>query len=208
MKLTIACPSLQTWEADTAICYAELRSHLAQYPIYNEVDFINVRSSDLVTSRTVIVREALSRNSDSIFWFDSDILFPKDAVHKLSSHNVSIASAIGRVKDMTYRTYALMNDGSSFDPRELSGLHRIDISGFGCILIKTEVFKKIGDPWFGGNWEYNNDSARWEWSFEDAYFCRKAASAGYAVWADADLSKAIGHKGSCVYYHGGVQLIR
>lgn len=69
---------------------------------------------------------------------------------------------------------------------EMKDEHVIEIDGcgLGCILIKREVFEKIGFPYF----ERHSDRGG-----EDFDFCRKAQEKGYKIYAD--LSVLCGHYG-------------
>lgn len=206
-KLFVAIPSLNTWEADTAQCWANCLQYTSAKNIFSEIKFANCRSSDLVSSRTLLAREAISQGATHTFWFDSDIIFPEDSIERLFAHRLPIISAVGRTKHHEYATYALNDQGTSFDARGAQGLHTVNISGFGCIMIETAVFKAIKEPWFGGWWEQKEDEG-WVWRFEDVHFCLRAINHGFGIVVDADLSQAIGHKGSCIYWHQGVQLMR
>lgn len=154
-----------------------------------------------------MARQAVNDKYTHTFWFDSDMTFPPDIIHKLVDHDVDIVGAAGRVKCNEYRSFALNDDGSSLSPLEHSGLQEVSFVGFGCILIKTSVFEKLGEPWFGGWWD-TNEAHQLEWRFEDRYFCNRAKQAGHKVLVDCDVSNYIGHIGSCAYHHQGIVLVR
>jgi len=73
---------------------------------------------------------------------------------------------------------------------EGGGLIEVDSTGFGCVLIDMEVFKKIDKPWF--KWTRENGTV----IGEDAYFYRAAKQAGLKVFVDCDVK--IGHIASMV----------
>ena len=51
--------------------------------------------------------------------------------------------------------------------------------GTGCLMVRTEVFRKLPEPWFRfvdyGNGQHLS---------EDLFFCELARTSGYTVWAD------------------------
>jgi hypothetical protein len=61
----------------------------------------------------------------------------------------------------------------------------------GFMLIKMDVFKKLPKPWFVTDCR--------EELGEDVFFCRSARAAGYEVWLDVDLSRAVRHCGQHYY---------
>lgn len=56
--------------------------------------------------------------------------------------------------------------------------------GFGCVLVKREVFEKTGFPWFredyGDAWGRNNIT-------EDIWFCDHVRRAGYDIWCQPSV---------------------
>ena len=64
---------------------------------------------------------------------------------------------------------------------DLQGTERIGIQvgGFACALVKTEVFTYMNYPYFK-YMEYENRSIL----SEDYYFCLEAIGRGYEIWAD------------------------
>ena len=101
------------------------------------------------------------------------------------------------MKEVDYKTASRMADNTTFDVREKVGLHEVTKTiPMGCTLIHVELLRVLGHPWFGGWWQ---DDEGWYW--DDAFFCWRAREAGYSLMVDCDLSKEIGHKGHCCYYH-------
>ena len=60
------------------------------------------------------------------------------------------------------------------------GLQRVDGIGFGAVLIKTEVFKRL-NPEVPGQWFKFSEVG------EDLHFCDLCAQAGVEVWCDTSL---------------------
>jgi hypothetical protein len=58
-------------------------------------------------------------------------------------------------------------------------------------LVKTSILAKIPRPWFNVMWSDHGAIIG-----EDIHFCIKAQDAGFEVYVDHDLSKAIGHIGT------------
>jgi hypothetical protein len=68
-------------------------------------------------------------------------------------------------------------------PKE--GLLKVHAVGAGGLLIRSEVFRAIGDPWF----EHGRVG---EWNAgEDIIFCEKANEAGFEIFVD--LEAQLGH---------------
>ncbi len=72
-------------------------------------------------------------------------------------------------------------------------LEPIDGCGFGCVLIKTEVLRKVGYPQF----TYHHAIRIEDTVSEDVDFCRKARANGFSIWADTSVR--CGHEGSTTF---------
>lgn len=155
------------------------------------------RSYSIDASRNLIVDFAIEHKFDYILWADSDMIFPKDTFLKLMKHEKDIVSGV--------YAYKLLNNKNAvakrFAPgkedfyediplkeiREENKLIKVDGVGFGCVLTKVDIFKKIEKPWF----VYDPEMG------EDIYFCRKAQFAGYKIFLDTSIK--CGHVGSVNY---------
>jgi len=60
-------------------------------------------------------------------------------------------------------------------------MQKVDITGGGCMMIRTSVFDKIDDPWFKPEHEWGTD----------IQLCKQVREKGYEVWCDTSLE--IGH---------------
>jgi hypothetical protein len=78
-----------------------------------------------------------------------------------------------------------------------SGMVAMRLIGFGCLLIRTEVLGKIGKPYF-----YNYPRGNGRMMIHDEVFCARALDAGFEIWADAALSREVGHIGRREYRLG------
>lgn len=186
MKILIAIPTGREIEVQTAATL------IGMYRI-GEIGVYMPTGYSVDVSRNLIVEHALEYGYDYILWIDSDMIIPKNALVKLWTHDKDIVSGVyaykilmgenavvKRFKDKENDVY---EDIPLKEIRESTELIEVDGVGFGCVLTKTDVFRKIQSPWF----VYSPDMG------EDIYFCRKAQSAGYKVWLDPTIKA--GHVG-------------
>lgn len=124
-------------------------------------------------------------DEDYLFWVDSDVMLKNDTLPMLLSHKKDVISGIYYQKQPPYwplimvklpwETRAGMHNFLYDYPK---GLHRVDAIGFGCVLTKISVFKKLAKPWF--DWKVE--------SGEDIFFCVEAKKAGIEIHADSNAT--------------------
>lgn len=146
-------------------------------------------------SRNMIVEHALENNYDYIFWVDSDMIVPKDGLLNLLSTGKDIVCGACSYKIIGCKDAVAkrLNDEGLYmdiplkEVREAKELIELDATGFGCVLTKVDVFRKIPAPWF----VYKPDFG------EDIYFSIKARENGYQLWLDPRVR--LGHIGKVNY---------
>jgi len=175
---------------------------LARLPAYSGVTGIKSR---LMFSSGSLTEKNRQRIADVVMghgtfthmlWLDSDMRFPPDTLERLLKHdkdmvcasytertNPFLPVAFPDIEDTTVRGFTLP---------DTTGLAPIDACGFGCSLIKTEVFKNIERPYFVVGWTPHGGGHH---VGEDLYFYIKAKNAGYQLWMDHDLTKELAHIG-------------
>lgn len=111
-------------------------------------------------AREQIVDGALASGADYLLMWDADMLIPTSALFRLLRDDKPIIGALafcGRepVKPVLYKIGREVNDkgevGIRYDVIEdyiPDALQEVDAVGFGCVLIKMEVFRTIPKPWF------------------------------------------------------------
>lgn len=197
MNLSICIPSRDNIPAGFAVCLANLTAELTRKNVSFSLNMLlGTTISDI---RNSLVKKAISDNSEYTLWLDSDMHVPSDIFFKLKNHNMDIVACSYSTRTVPSRNVAFVDE---FDLNKRlfanAGLHPVFAVGFGCILIKTEVFKIIPKPWFYNKWDTETESI----VGEDLVFCENAANAGYAIYVDVDTSKTVGHYGSKIYLLG------
>lgn len=197
MKLAICVPARDTVHVGFAKCLANLTARLAKDNVDYEL-LINL-GTVIPQQRNTLVDFALEKNADSILWLDSDMHFPSNIYHKLSSHGQYITAATYSTRIKPLRSVAF-TDRNNFDKRLKAdtGLHRVFAVGMGCMLTSTEVFKNIPKPWFQYIWNEDTEDL----SGEDIFFCNQANDTGFEIFVDADVSKEVAHYGTKAYLIG------
>ena len=125
----------------------------------------------------------LYKEASHIFFIDDDMVVPPNAIVKLLSHDVPIVGGLyfGRNAPHLPIAYRYVLDNQWIPITEFcAGLQVVDAVGFGCTLIKREVFEKMERPYF----EFSDKMG------EDMYFCEQAKKLGYTILLDADVSCA------------------
>lgn len=158
-----------------------------KYPENTDIQFSQIFGMQLPFSRNKIVKDALENGSDYLFFIDADMVFPPDTLTKLLNHNKNIVNALAfrRTKPYYPCIFKWNNKEKTYETMSYTnGLKKVDATGMACMLIKTDVFKKMDKPWY-----YYRDHL----FSSDITFCENARKLGYEIFADTDLK--IGHIG-------------
>jgi len=151
-------------------------------------------STILLNQREKLIEEAIKVESDFVLWLDSDMMFPSNVVLRLLAHNVDIVACnyMKRSIPMKPVAYRDLNDWDSWLPLEPHDeLQKVQGVGMGCMLMKTEVFKKLQKPYF--EFRYKEDTQ--DWFGEDFILQDKLIKLGYDINIDTLLSMDIKHMG-------------
>ena len=154
--------------------------HLQKPPGWN---MIEARRSMVDQARNHIVDLALKHGIDYLLFLDDDHTFPPDLWYRLISHQKDVVGALcfRRIEPFgpcLFRWETSKENGNLmvYDRPELigKGLQKVDGIGFGAVLVKMEVFKKLGPPpWF-----------KFSEVGEDLHFCDLCAQNGIEVYCD------------------------
>lgn len=187
MKTLIAIPSARYVETECFISLFEMEKP-------GEIELFIPNSYSVDVARNTIAKYAQENKFDYILWVDSDMILPKDTLTRLLKHNKDIVAGVYAYKiinnDRVVAKRMVEGDYEDLKVPEIQssrGLIKIDAFGFGCVLTKVKIFKKISYPWFIYTLEMG----------EDVYFCRKAQNEGLKLYLDTDL--ICGHKGQINY---------
>lgn len=145
-------------------------------------------------ARKVLAESALEGGMDYLFMVDDDMLAPPDLFYRLVKHDKDIIAPLAFTRNPNHKPVAYqVYEG--FDPvtRQTfyskrfieeyprDTLFECDAVGFGAVLIKTDVIRKVGSSAFMGMQECG----------EDITFCYNAKKAGFRVWMDSSVK--LGH---------------
>lgn len=160
--------------------------------------------SVLAEARQECVKRSIEAGADWIFSVDSDMRFPVNAIDGMMAHDVDVIAANCSKRKRPVGPTARRRNAGFNDEREsdvvwpdpnVHGIEQVETVGFGVILIKTQVFKRIEWPWFTQPW---HDDAQRSIG-EDIMFCIRCRDAGIPIYIDHDLSWAVSHLGLYPY---------
>jgi len=138
-------------------------------------------------SRNIMIRIALENDASHILFIDDDMSFPISGLKTLLAHDKDIVSGLYLLRN--YPHFPVMFDEwypdgrckYSFLSKDKKGLQKVVNIGLGFCLIKTDVFRKLEDPWITlGAYEKDN------WC-DDIHFFNKAREAGFELYTDLDV---------------------
>ena len=140
--------------------------------------------------RNLIASWMVNGDFDYLFAVDYDISFPEDTLKKLIAHDKDIVSGLYIQRIPGQHTLEIFepNERGGFthmpyDKLKGKGLTEIGACGFGCVLVKKEVFMAIPYPHF----QYHSALDHKDTFSEDLDFCRKAREKGFKVYADPSI---------------------
>lgn len=191
-KILIAIPTARYIEADTFKSIYDL-----EIPEGYETTFQTFYGYRVDQVRNLIA-DWVVRGFDYLFSVDHDVTFAPDTLKKMLSYDKDLVSGVyrQRVPEQKIEIYDLNQQRMSMDqlrgPAQIIGTGLVEIGGcgFGCVLVKKEVFAKIGYPQF----EYHHALNHNDTVSEDTDFCKKALAKGFKLWCDPSI--LCGHIGS------------
>lgn len=149
-------------------------------------------------ARNLIIEQALQHQCSHVLFIDDDIAFEPNLLTKLLSHDKDIVTGFMTMRNYPHRPLVFSerrDDGSCahFFPKDGQyGLQEIVNCGLGCVLIKTDVFRKMERPWVTLG-ELTKD----DWCDDIAFFNR-AQKAGFKMYVDLDC--LVGHMASLTVF--------
>ena len=189
MTLAICVPVTDTVKYRFSFALAELTAYLTKHKVEYKLYFQN--GSMLVEQRHALVLSALRDKCKEILWLDSDMIFPPNLYHKLSSHKKHIVAALYSTRVKPYRLAGCLKDQTK-NLQDLIGLQEITSAGMGLMLTSADIFETIPAPWFSFKYDPKFDG----YIGEDIYFCNLLSDYDFKIYADADISKYCYHVGA------------
>lgn len=166
------------------------------YPDNTEYEFYlrTVGHTFPALARESLCTDAVDAGMDYVFMIDDDMVSEVDIFERLIKNNVDICAALAFTRFKPYKP-VLYELNSGYDPVARKNYYintpifnypkdklvQCDAVGFGAVLIKTEVFKKMKKPWFMTT----------SGPGEDIFFCHSAGKAGFDIFMDTRVK--IGH---------------
>lgn len=199
ISVYVCIASAGTWLSETAVSVVDLcTSWLTEAKDFpNRTGGIRIYDGcNIATNRYRLVNMALEANATHVLFLDADMTYPRDTIARLLRHNKHIVGANGPKRCHPIQGTTIGFDGVQFKTtEEHTGIQKVKAIGTGCMLINTEVFTKIKEPWFEHRWVEDLE----KFVGSDVFFCIMAQKAGYEVFVDHDISKEIAHIGTYPY---------
>lgn len=161
----------------------------------------------LSVNRNNAVAEALEKNCEYVFFVDHDNILQSDTLVKLLQYNLPCVGCLYFERKYPHLPLIYTFEGDFQTVRVEynypKGLVKCDVIGLGCSLIKTEVFRALGDSdWF--TYEYGGH----QWGTEDIAFFHKLKDKGIPVHIDTEhtvghLTQTTVEEGDWLYYKKG-----
>ena len=126
-----------------------------------------------------------AKRYDYLFAVDSDMAFPPNTLERLLGHNKDVVSGLYIQRKPGQHILEIYRNGRNVPLADLQGhpLQEIDGCGFGCVLVKGEVFRTVPYPHF----VYKSAIDHSNTVSEDTYFCLKAKEHGFKIFADTTI---------------------
>lgn len=187
-KILIAIPTSRYIEPDTFKSIYDLEipdGYVTYFQYFYGYQVDQVRN---------LIADWVVKGYDYLFAVDHDITFDTDTLKRLLAHNKDLVSAVYMQRKEHEKSLEIYDTNGSRFTTPLSGLlEPISACGFGCVLVKKDVFALVGYPQF----KYHDALDHKDTFSEDHDFCRKAISKGFKLWADTSI--VCGHIGSKVF---------
>lgn len=188
MKVLIAMPSGDMVHKGFCVSLVNLIYHSVRNGI--ALAPADIRVTTIERGRNMAVRAAIEEKATHIFWLDSDMTFPPDALAAHLQHDKDIVGCSYRMRREPHAATHM-----ELDPAETDALRRVKRLPGGMLLVRTQVYEALDLPWYRNPWVPGTEDI----TTQDFDFCDRARALGYEIWMDVVLSKRLGHLGEYEY---------
>ena len=191
--MAICIPSGDMMHTDCAMACMNMMAHVMRNRRDIHLFIINEKQTILEVGRHRLVMNALGFKADYILWVDTDMQFSYDTLTRLidSGKDIIGLQALMRAEPHASNTYDFEDKAILY----CDDIREVKYIGTGLLLTKTEVFTKIGVPYFKTT--YTPETGMWQG--EDLNFCDRVRAAGYKIYCHGPLSKNLFHIGAKKY---------
>lgn len=183
-KILIAIPTARNIEPDTFKSIYDLtvpEGYETTFQFFFGYNIDQVRN---------LIADWVVKGFDYLFSVDSDIAFPPDTLERLLAHDRDMVSGLyiqRKPGEHILEVYEHNGRGgvTNIPYGKIAGRGLVEIAscGFGCVLVKADVFRAIDYPHF----KYHSAIDHANTISEDVDFCRKALNKGFKIWADTNV---------------------
>lgn len=104
-------------------------------------------------ARNAACMRALEGGFKWLFFLDSDVIPPRDAILRLMRHNVPVISGVYHRRSKPVGLPVMIKNGQWYTPYPPSTVIEVDFVGAGCLLIRRDVLEQLppcrpGHHWF------------------------------------------------------------
>ena len=193
MKILIAVPCMD----QVPFTFAQSLSTLEKI---GECKLAMKAGSLIYTSRNSLAMMAIQMDADFVFWLDSDMVFKSDTLVRmmdtLKKNDLDILTGLYFRRVPPYSPVLFDKLEQNGEITEFSEFNKIPDElfevggcGFGCVLMKTDVFFDVQS-------KFDNMFAPRGNNGEDVAFCIRARECGYKIYCDPSI--VCGHVGYSV----------
>ena len=172
MKVLVGVPASELIRTRTAFSLFNLRG---------EAILSMQIGCDVAHNRNKLAQQAIDKGYSHLLFVDSDMVFEPDTLKRMLAHNKDILGLACNHRRFPLESVVKPLDEADVNKALPKELFEAKSVGTGVMLIRTEVFTKIPEPWF--KFVYV-DGKR---VGEDVNFCKKAREAGYEIWVDPTI---------------------
>lgn len=153
---------------------------------------IPARGASIAENRNGIAERALAVGAKWVLYLDDDQVLAPDTLVRLLAHDKDVISGLYVSREPPFKPHIYDHEDElgfcrfrPLAPFE-GGLHNVLATGAGCMLIKTDVLRKLEQPW----WRLGQITMD-GWG-DDLNFCHRIREAGFEIWCDFDV--VVGHQ--------------
>jgi len=124
-------------------------------------------------NRNELVEKAIQTGTTHLMMIDTDMVFEKEAINILLSHDKDIVGA-----NYNKRQFPI----TRIVKEDIKDIAKVEFVPAGFVLLNLDIFKTIPSPWF--KIEYNKDNSIID---DDKYFSRLAKQYNIDTWCDPKI---------------------